>query len=122
MFRHSLSCLFGYVVPTRPTVAGLITAFPSVVHAIRIHGIYDKNRSVLYGMTALLAFQVVVTAICCGFYRCELYPSFVTPPSVSRSPKAVPLLDGQGCIAGPKHNWVGIYWASATLFYTASVW
>ena len=33
---------------------------------------------------------------------------------------AVPLLDGQGCIAGPKANWVGIYWLSATLLYTAS--
>lgn len=52
---------------------GSITAFTPVVHAIRIHGIYDKNRSVLYGMSALLALQVVVTAICCGFYRCECY-------------------------------------------------
>src|SRR6202041_3093706 len=33
---------------------------------------------------------------------------------------AVPLLDGQGCIAGPKHNWVGIYWLAPTLLYTAS--
>jgi hypothetical protein len=33
----------------------------------------------------------------------------------------VPLLVGQGCIAGPKHNWVGIYWLAPTLLYTASV-
>jgi hypothetical protein len=33
---------------------------------------------------------------------------------------AVPLLEGQGCIAGPKHNWVGIYWVAPTLLYTAS--
>jgi hypothetical protein len=33
----------------------------------------------------------------------------------------VPLKEGQGCIAGPKGNWVGIYWLSATLVYTASV-
>ena len=32
-----------------------------------------------------------------------------------------PLLEGQGCIASPKHNWVGIYWLSATLLYTASL-
>jgi hypothetical protein len=37
------------------------------------------------------------------------------------STKAVPLLEGQGCIAGPKHSWVGVYWVSATLLYTASV-
>lgn len=29
--------------------------------------------------------------------------------------------EGQGCIASPKHNWVGIYWLSATLLYTASL-
>lgn len=34
---------------------------------------------------------------------------------------AVPLEVGQGCIAGPKHNWVGIYWVGPTLLYTASV-
>ena len=30
------------------------------------------------------------------------------------------LQDGQGCIASPKHNWVGVYWLSVTLLYTAS--
>jgi hypothetical protein len=35
---------------------------------------------------------------------------------------AVPLEESQGCIAGPKHNWVGVYWLSVTIFYTASVW
>jgi hypothetical protein len=34
---------------------------------------------------------------------------------------AVPLEEGQGCIAGPKANWVGIYWLSATLLYATSV-
>jgi len=53
-------------------------------------------------MSALLALQIVVTAVSSAFYR------------------SVPLLVDQGCIAGPKHNWVGIYWLSATLFYTAS--
>jgi len=53
-------------------------------------------------MSALLAVQIVTTAISCAFYR------------------SVPLLENQGCIAGPKHNWVGVYWLSATLFYMAS--
>lgn len=86
-----------------PICTAILLAACSAVHAIRIHGIYDKNRSVLYGMSFLLALQVVVTAISCGFYR------------------SVPLEEGQGCIAGPKHNWVGVYWLSATLFYTASL-
>lgn len=54
-----------------------INSLSLAVHAIRIHGIYDKNRSVLYGMSALLALQVVVTAISCAFYRCELISSFL---------------------------------------------
>ncbi|KAI0632170.1 hypothetical protein C8Q77DRAFT_1059957 [Trametes polyzona] len=85
-----------------PICTAILLAACSLVHVIRIHAIYDKSRSVLYGMGGLLALQVVVTAICCGFYR------------------PTPLLDGQGCIAEPKSNWVGIYWLSATLTYTAS--
>ncbi|KAI8986111.1 hypothetical protein BD414DRAFT_487693 [Trametes punicea] len=85
-----------------PICTAILLAACSLVHVIRIHAIYDKSRNVLYGMGALLALQIVVTAICCGFYR------------------STPLLDGQGCIAEPKANWVGIYWLSATLTYTAS--
>ncbi|KAG6918322.1 hypothetical protein DXG01_015180 [Tephrocybe rancida] len=85
-----------------PICTAILLAAASAVHVIRIHAIYDKNRTILYGLGALFAVQVVVTAICCGFYR------------------SVPLLEGQGCIAGPKHNWVGIYWVAPTLLYTAS--
>ncbi|KAG6876303.1 hypothetical protein C0993_004170 [Termitomyces sp. T159_Od127] len=42
-------------------------------------------------------------------------------PSRAHPATAVPLLEGQGCIAGPKHNWVGIYWLAPTLLYTVSV-
>ena len=42
-----------------------------VVHVIRIHAIYEKSRAVLAGLGGLFAVQVVVMAICCGFYRCE---------------------------------------------------
>ncbi|KAF8158399.1 hypothetical protein B0H34DRAFT_656939 [Crassisporium funariophilum] len=85
-----------------PICTAILLAATSAVHVIRIHAIYEKNRSVLIGMSALFAVQIVVTAICCGFYR------------------SVPLLDGQGCIAGPKHDWVGIYWVAPTLLYTVS--
>ena len=95
-----------------------------VVHVIRIHAIYEKSRAVLAGLGGLFAVQVVVMAICCGFYRCERNPYLASDAGKTHTPPpitAVPLLEGQGCIAGPKHNWVGIYWLAPTLLYTASV-
>ncbi|KAA1469803.1 hypothetical protein DENSPDRAFT_644457 [Dentipellis sp. KUC8613] len=85
-----------------PICTAIILAVCSTIHAIRIHAIYDRNRTILAGMSALVGIQIVATAISCAFYR------------------SVPLLSGQGCIAGPKHLWVGIYWLSATIVYTAS--
>jgi hypothetical protein len=85
-----------------PICTAILLAATSAVHVIRTHAIYEKSRTVLIGMGSLFAVQIVVTAICCGFYR------------------SVPLDVGQGCIAGPKHNWVGIYWLAPTLLYTAS--
>jgi hypothetical protein len=85
-----------------PICTAILLAMTSAVHVIRMYAIYDKNRTVLGVMSILYAIQIVVTAICCGFYR------------------SVPLLEGQGCIAGPKHNWVGIYWVAPTLLYTVS--
>ncbi|OBZ68896.1 hypothetical protein A0H81_11390 [Grifola frondosa] len=85
-----------------PICTAMMLAICSLVHVIRIYAIYQKNRTILHTMGGLLAFQVVITAICCGFYR------------------MTPLLDGQGCIAEPKASWVGIYWLSATLLYTVS--
>ncbi|GLB38498.1 hypothetical protein LshimejAT787_0503630 [Lyophyllum shimeji] len=85
-----------------PICTAILLAVTSAVHVIRIHAIYDKNRAILLTMGSLFAIQIVVTAVCCGFYR------------------SVPLLEGQGCIAGPKHNWVGIYWVAPTLLYTVS--
>ncbi|KAI0785233.1 hypothetical protein C8Q75DRAFT_723082 [Abortiporus biennis] len=86
-----------------PICTAILMAMCSFVHVVRIHAIYEKNRTVLYGMGSLLAAQIVITAICCGFFR------------------STPLDVGQGCIASPKHNWVGIYWLSITLVYTASL-
>jgi hypothetical protein len=85
-----------------PICTAILLAVCSAVHVIRINAIYDKSRKVLSLMGALFATQIVVTAICCGFYR------------------VTPLEEGQGCIAEPKHNWVGLYWLSTTLLYTAS--
>jgi hypothetical protein len=96
--RHT--CQKSYLF--EPICTAILIAAASAVHVIRVHAIYQKNRAVLVGLSSLFAIQVVVTAICCGFYE------------------SVPLLEGQGCIAGPKHNWVGIYWLSATIFYTAT--
>jgi hypothetical protein len=86
-----------------PICTALLLAAASAVHVIRIHAIYDKSRAVLMGMGALFGIQIVATAICCGFYR------------------SVPLDVGQGCIAGPKYTWVGLYWAAPTLLYTVSL-
>ncbi|KAL0580111.1 hypothetical protein V5O48_001887 [Marasmius crinis-equi] len=86
-----------------PICTAILLAATSAVHVIRIHAIYDQKRAVLFGMGSLFAVQVVVTAICCGFYL------------------SVPLKPTQGCIAGPKDAWVGIYWVMPTALYTASM-
>ncbi|KIL67811.1 hypothetical protein M378DRAFT_159004 [Amanita muscaria Koide BX008] len=85
-----------------PICTAILLAATSAVHIIRIHAIYDKKRPVLYLMGGLYALQVIVTGIACAFYL------------------SVPLREGQGCIAGPRYNWVGIYWIAPTLLYTAS--
>jgi len=85
-----------------PIATAILLAFCSAAHVIRVYAIYEKNRGVLALMGGLLALQVVTTGITCGFYR------------------SVPLLDGQGCIAGPKHKWVGVYWVATCLLYSAS--
>ncbi|KAH8104517.1 hypothetical protein BXZ70DRAFT_888058 [Cristinia sonorae] len=86
-----------------PICTAILLAMCSAVHVIRIHAIYEKSRAVLSLMGGLLAIQIVATAVACGFFR------------------STPLKEGQGCIASPKHNWVGIYWLSATLLYTVSL-
>jgi hypothetical protein len=86
-----------------PICTAVLLAAISAVHIIRIHAIYDKSRTVLLGLGALFVVQILVTGVCCAFYH------------------SVPLLTGQGCIAGPKSNWVGIYWVIPTLLYTATL-
>jgi hypothetical protein len=85
-----------------PICTAILLAVCSAVHVIRVHAIFEKNRAILAVLGSLFAAQVVITGVACGFYR------------------SVPLLVGQGCIAGPKANWVGIYWVAPTALYTAS--
>ncbi|KAG8838816.1 hypothetical protein FRC18_002490 [Serendipita sp. 400] len=83
-----------------PICTMILIALCSSVHVIRIHAIYDKSRPILAGLAALLLVQIAVMSVSSAFYR------------------VIPLLEGQGCIAGPTSNWVGIYWAAPTVFYT----
>ncbi|KAG2135080.1 hypothetical protein BD769DRAFT_1627141 [Suillus cothurnatus] len=87
-----------------PICTAILLAVASAVHVMRISAIYDHVQNVRATMWGLYAVQIVVTAICCGFYR------------------SVHLEDGQGCIAGPLNNasWVGIYWLAPTLLYGTS--
>ncbi|KAL5524712.1 hypothetical protein ACEPAF_9857 [Sanghuangporus sanghuang] len=85
-----------------PICTAILVSACAIVHVIRVHAIYDKSRQVLMAMTGLFGLSVVCMAVTCGFYR------------------SVPLLEGQGCIAGPKSNWVGLYWLAPTLLFTAS--
>jgi len=82
-----------------PICTAILLASASSVHVIRVHAIYDGSRPILFGLGALFGVQVAVTAIASGFYR------------------SVPLDVGQGCIAGPKYTWVGMYWVAPTLLY-----
>ncbi|EJD37232.1 hypothetical protein AURDEDRAFT_116916 [Auricularia subglabra TFB-10046 SS5] len=82
-----------------PIVTAVLLALCSAVHLIRVHAIYEKNTTILAGLSALLLAQVASMAVGIGFFR------------------SVPLEEGQGCIAGPKHNWVGIYWVAPAVFY-----
>jgi len=90
--------------PYEPICTAVLLAAASAVHVIRISAIHDHVQHVRVTMWGLYATQIVVTAICCGFYR------------------SVHLEDGQGCIAGPLNNasWVGIYWLAPTLLYATS--
>lgn len=82
-----------------PIVTAVLITLCSIVHAIRIYAIYDKNMTLLGSLGVYLLFQVAVMAVSTAFYR------------------PMPLLVGQGCIAGPRHDWVGIYWAAPTVFF-----
>jgi len=95
-----------------PICTAILVSLCSLVHVVRISAIYPNNNAVKYGMTALLAMQVIAMAVTCGFYR-PMPLEFPAPPSNS----------GQGCIAGPKFNdreAVGTYWVLPTVLYSAS--
>ncbi|KAG8694829.1 hypothetical protein FRC09_009574 [Ceratobasidium sp. 395] len=85
-----------------PILTMILVSLCSVVALIRLHAIFDHSKAVLGGLSVLLLAQVGVMAACCAFYR------------------PMPLKEGQGCIAGPTANWVGIYWLAPTLFWTVA--
>lgn len=85
-----------------PIVTMCLVSLCSVVALIRLHAIFDHSKAVLGGLSALLLLQVGTMAACCAFYR------------------PMPLKEGQGCIAGPTANWVGVYWLAPTFFWTAA--
>jgi hypothetical protein len=85
-----------------PICTAILLAAASAVHVVRIYAIYDKNRTILFSLGALFGVQVAVTGVACAFYR------------------SVPLLAGQGCIAGPKDKWIGMYWVAPAALYTAT--
>lgn len=69
MHRDPTCCYIWCAHSTHSHVAPYQPASPAI-HVIRIHAIYDKSRPVLITMSSLFAVQIVVTAICCGFYFC----------------------------------------------------
>ena len=73
LHRDSHGCELQYVLEATFGLAGCLRLL-SVVHVIRVHAIYDKSRPILGGLSGLFALQVIVMAVCCGFYRCE-FPS-----------------------------------------------
>ncbi|KIJ33860.1 hypothetical protein M422DRAFT_70334 [Sphaerobolus stellatus SS14] len=86
-----------------PILTGILVSVCSAVHLIRVRAIYDKSQQITILLGTLLLVQVCMMAVACGFYH------------------VVPVRDpSQGCIAGPKHNWVGIYWVGPTLFFTTT--
>ncbi|KAG8693933.1 hypothetical protein FRC08_008802, partial [Ceratobasidium sp. 394] len=85
-----------------PIVTMCLVSLCSVVALIRLHAIFDHSKAVLGGLSVLLLVQVATMAACCAFYR------------------PMPLKEGQGCIAGPTSNWVGIYWLAPTLFWVVA--
>ncbi|CAE6351667.1 unnamed protein product [Rhizoctonia solani] len=85
-----------------PIVTMCLVSLCSVVALIRLHAIFDHSKAVLGGLGMLLILQVGVMAACCAFYR------------------PMPLKEGQGCIAGPTANWVGIYWLAPTIFWSVA--
>jgi len=95
-----------------PICTAILVCLCSLVHVVRISAIYPGNMVVKYGMSALLAMQVIAMGVTCGFYR-PMPLEFPSAPSFS----------GQGCIAGPKFNVnqaVGTYWVLPTVLYTVS--
>ncbi|KAF8578358.1 hypothetical protein K439DRAFT_1362382 [Ramaria rubella] len=86
-----------------PILTAILVSTCAAVHLVRIRAIYDKSHKITAILGAMLLIQIIIMAVACGFYH------------------VVPVDDpSQGCIAGPKHNFVGIYWVAPTIFFTTT--
>ncbi|KAF8497325.1 hypothetical protein JB92DRAFT_1031386 [Gautieria morchelliformis] len=86
-----------------PIMTAILVSICSAVHLVRIRAIYDRDNKITGILGALLLVQIVVMAVSCAFYH------------------VVPVADpSQGCIAGPRHNFVGIYWVAPSIFFSAT--
>ncbi|KAG1838199.1 hypothetical protein DFJ58DRAFT_861776 [Suillus subalutaceus] len=92
------------LLPFESICTAILIVVASAVHVMRISATYHHIQNVRATMWGLYAVQIVVAAICCGFY-CSVH-----------------LQDGQGCIIGPLDNasWVGIHWLAPTWLYGTS--
>ena len=68
-YRSIQTCSHFYLF--EPICTAILLAVCSAVHVLRIYAIYGNSRRVLGLMSGLFAAQVIVTAICCGFFRSE---------------------------------------------------
>ncbi|KAG8848945.1 hypothetical protein FRB96_000966 [Tulasnella sp. 330] len=82
-----------------PICTVVLMCVASASLAVRLYAVYDRSKLVMGLLGGFLFLQIVAMGVCTAFY------------------KVVPLATGQGCIAGPQFNWVGVYWLAPTLFY-----
>ncbi|KAF9510983.1 hypothetical protein BS47DRAFT_1347305 [Hydnum rufescens UP504] len=82
-----------------PIMTAVLMMLSSSALVIRASAIYEQSLRVKIPLSALLLVQFAVHFASCFFYR------------------IVPLKPTQGCIPGPQHDWVGVYWAPPTLLY-----
>ncbi|KAH7054675.1 hypothetical protein BKA62DRAFT_738933 [Auriculariales sp. MPI-PUGE-AT-0066] len=85
-----------------PITTAILLTLCAVVHSVRVSAIFDRSTAVLSGM--LVGTLVMASAMGVG----------------SAFHHAMPLEEGQGCISGPKHTWVGIYWIASAAFFVLS--
>ena len=104
-----------------PILTAILVSICSLIHLVRIRAIYDKSNQITGFLGALLLVQVVMMGVSCGFYHGMSACVLFRPPRVPHPLVVVPVPDpSQGCIAGPRHKFVGIYWVAPSLYFTVT--